>query len=131
MHKRHNIGSSIVENCIIIGLVGLTSIGILTTFGGTIHEVMAGCHFKFKEFQPFGKSANAVTNEEQGTTDPIVVDPLDPGVIPPGAGVTPINPGVIPQIDSPEGSPITAIPDPVVPITPGINPGTNAFSTSH
>lgn len=147
MHKRRILGTSIVENCIIIGLVALTSVGILTTFGGTINEVLANCNFKFKEFQPFGKSANAVPVGDPIVGNPIDVDPIDDGVIPPivpiGAEVVPIDDGTIPLIDGPVGSPpgeldigVDPTPvdpialetppiiplDPVVPATPGINP---------
>ncbi|MGD9580523.1 MAG: hypothetical protein AB7V50_04065, partial [Vampirovibrionia bacterium] len=84
MINRFNLGTSIVENCIIIGLVSLTSIGILTTFGGTVNQILGNCHYKFKEFQPFGKSATAVTNDDLGGGDVVIVpvDPIDPGVDP-------------------------------------------------
>lgn len=125
MKKRVNLGTSIVENLIIIVLVALTSIGILTTFGGTISETLGSCNIKFKEFQPFGESATALPSDEVGpgdTDDDQNIDPDDggyniPGIKPiAGGGDTdPIDDGVlIPTID-PAGS--TAI----VPIDNGIN----------
>lgn len=56
MVLRKSIGASLVENLIIIALVSIASIAILTTFGGTVHNVISSSHVKFKEFNPFGKA---------------------------------------------------------------------------
>lgn len=145
MHKRRILGTSIVENCIIIGLVALTSVGILTTFGGTINEVLVNCNFKFKEFQPFGKSANAVVSDDP-IGDPIDVDPVDDGFVPPvmpvGAEVVPVDDGTIPLIEKPIGvviepedsgivPPVMPIGvDPAVPVPPGVSPEIDAHSAA-
>jgi Flp pilus assembly pilin Flp len=66
--NRRSKGSSLIENGILLGLVTIASIGIWTTFGGTINTMFTKSSQQIHGFQPFGVPADASVDPD---ADPI------------------------------------------------------------
>ncbi|MEW5820917.1 MAG: hypothetical protein AB1782_12065 [Cyanobacteriota bacterium] len=64
-------GQSLIENAVIWGIIVIVSIGILTTFGSTIKDMLYQTKEEYRSFQPFKAPADAsITPGKPWAPDP-------------------------------------------------------------
>ncbi len=86
MKKRFSTGESLMENGIILGLVAIVGIGALMAFGGTINDIFFKSTVKVQQFQPFGETVEADTDDQAIVIDGNSSTDVDPHIPPHNTG---------------------------------------------